>query len=420
MQQISNTISITSSLTSAEVQQKLGNRVLIRIPNKEMLTAQPTEGIDNELKKYVDQNRLIVFVDDTGQLYVDGIFYGISEATVQSLINSAVSNFATNVAEEILNHETSIVLQDTPHLLIEQTKTAYTDPDTGVVTYVSPKEYTFTLRDVASQTAFHNLVTYTTSYTDPETGETTETEHTITNLKTALDEAARTAVAEVVDEAPQAFDTLREIAEWINQTGEAAAEVGSLLSTVSKHTAQLNELENFTGVHYTYNSSTGAYESTSDWPYTKTVEDPETHVETTVPMTLTEIVNNYVLGYGTVNNTPTLLADDEFYDASYNPSGAVPYQTITDLNIALSQTAYELRGVISKTVEDGAQKNKLETLENTDGYITITKGEEGTAYETTDTVNLNLANMATYIDYRINERLAWSLLTQEAEPEPEP
>ena len=73
----------------------------------------------------------------------------------------------------------------------------------------------------------------------------TEVRQLISNLQQlvgneSVDSKIATAIANVIDSAPENFDTLKEIAEWINTHGEAAA---ALIESVASLGKQINEVE---------------------------------------------------------------------------------------------------------------------------------------------------------------------------------
>lgn len=56
-----------------------------------------------------------------------------------------------------------------------------------------------------------------------------------------VDERIAQAIAEIVDSAPQTFDTLKEVADWIEEHGEAAA---ALVESIAAIGQQINAVDN--------------------------------------------------------------------------------------------------------------------------------------------------------------------------------
>ena len=182
------------------------NKIFVWVPSAKVATYKSTTGLGNEYKGK------IAFLEGTGEIMTQGVVFATNKDAdwdaLKTLIGQSEGSYKTIDAS--INKSNIIDAINELKRLIDVNKTAIGDASSGLTQSVN------TLKS--------EVETTTTGLLD----RVTAAENAITTLNAGVDTAGSVdkkvsdAISNIVNNAPAAFDTLKEIADWIG-TGDVAS-----------------------------------------------------------------------------------------------------------------------------------------------------------------------------------------------------
>lgn len=277
-----------------------------------------------EVISNVDENGLIAFLPWKNQVYVDGVYYGIEPSQIAQIEQYALE------AKTVLK-----LANEANHLRLS----SVTNETTGATTY------TLGENDIASAQELRDVSNLVNTLVDNDSN------------KSVRDIAMDVLVEQLIPEsASESFDTLKEIAEWIQSHPSDAYQMNVSISWLN------DTIENLLG-------GAAATEEYGTNPYS-------------IPDKILDYINTYVgTSYYSVTDPTTLettivpietVINEEIakiYGPNFSTETTV-YKTIADISDKLENAS------TASNVEDNAERNKI---------VNIVSGDETKLDVTIDT-----------------------------------
>ena len=371
---------LDNNIDISELRALFGNHVLIQLADASILN-------NSSIKNYIDSNHYIVFIENTRQIYVDGIYYGTSvdRETVEELIQQY---FDENVQELVDAAITTLVEKDDDHIEVKLVETWTENLDTHTYSYTTPYKYDITLKDIASNVDYQgtkhklaDLVAYT--YTTTEIINEIPTQVTHDGEISSLVEYLKDNVIGQTTPDPN-YNTLDKIAAWIANYEAGDIDLGDLREKVEIHDTFLDVRDYI-------------------------VDD---HTQEERPITLSELVEREKYSINGPLKDPEFVVNQEYTPEGdpilspdeLNIEGIVPYKTLTELNVALKKVSDRIA-----EGEEPAEANKINTIIGDDIWID--------AVTNTSSKETAISFKEEQLTYTLNKRLCWNEVIRLPEPD---
>lgn len=310
-------------------------RVLERVESGDSAIAQQLDAINDRLDAIDDQ---LEGITGTVKDYVDGEIDDLATEIDSSLttINNQITGLGNSI-NSVLNlivtgqYATRVTSNSDPFIDVELINTANTDPETQQQTpFIPPYTYKVSSKNIASTTDLQNL-------------------------SNSVDSKIATAIANVIDNAPASLDTLKEIADWIEDHPEDTAAMNSDINDLKARVASLLGT------------------------VTEEVEDPDTH--------------------------ETITRIKKFTNTSGSLNGENWATSIEEINRLLNRVSF------ASNVQDNAEANKVDAVDFANQDLHELTGDATDDSIKFGSANLNNKNVGISVDVNLLKKIQQYTLT---------
>ena len=238
------------------------NKIFVYVPALKVEEFKTGAGLTNAYKGKIS------FLSGTGEIMTNGEIFALNKSSEIDSLKSLVGSTLVGTGADTLQVSTVIDFIQEVYEITMANSEAIGDSESGL---------TKSLNDLKVRVGMTNATGLSKRISDAESAITilNKTDGTVGSVKKTVDDA----IASIVASAPEAFDTLKEIADWISTAGEAGTTAATMLNDINTLKIKVGE-EGTPAIYYTqeeanaYNTEHNLEPGDPDYKTTESVKTP--------------------------------------------------------------------------------------------------------------------------------------------------